>query len=56
LPEQGWPTDVLIDLLLMQEGIGELRLWHPPCAISAVIVGRPYGIWPNQQSAQHLID
>ncbi|MBB3213385.1 protein ImuA [Herbaspirillum sp. Sphag1AN] len=29
LPEQGWPTGVLIDLLLMQEGIGELRLLAP---------------------------
>lgn len=29
LPDQGWPTGVLIDLLLQQAGIGELRLLGP---------------------------
>ena len=29
LPEQGWPPGMLIDLLLAQEGIGELRLLAP---------------------------
>lgn len=29
LPGQGWPTGVLIDLLLQQPGIGELRLLGP---------------------------
>ncbi|WP_343583422.1 translesion DNA synthesis-associated protein ImuA [Herbaspirillum sp.] len=29
LPERGWPTGVLIDLLLQQPGAGELRLLGP---------------------------
>jgi protein ImuA len=32
LPGGGWPTGCLIDLLLQQPGIGELRLLHPVLA------------------------
>lgn len=34
LPNGGWPTSCLIELLLQQPGIGELRLLHP--ALSAI--------------------
>jgi protein ImuA len=38
LPGGGWPTGVLIDLLLQQSGIGEMRLLRP--ALAAVAARR----------------
>ena len=35
LPGGGWPTGTLIDLLLQQTGIGELRLLRPALAAAA---------------------
>jgi protein ImuA len=38
LPGGGWPTGALVDLLLQQPGIGELRLLRP--ALAAVAARR----------------
>ena len=35
LPGGGWPTGVLVDLLLQQPGIGEMRLLRPALAAAA---------------------
>jgi protein ImuA len=35
LPGGGWPTGTLIDLLLQQPGIGEMRLLRPALAAAA---------------------
>ena len=35
LPGGGWPTGTLVDLLLQQPGIGEMRLLRPALAAAA---------------------
>jgi protein ImuA len=45
LPGGGWPLGVLVELLLQQPGIGELRLLHPPLAqqsLPVALVQPPY--------------
>lgn len=44
LPGGGWPTGALIDLLLQQSGIGELRLLRPAlaaCAARRIVLLQP---------------
>ncbi len=41
LPERGWPPGVLIELLLPQDGIGELRLLRPVLARAPATARRP---------------
>ncbi|MDR9846671.1 translesion DNA synthesis-associated protein ImuA [Herbaspirillum huttiense] len=41
LPERGWPPGVLIELLLPQEGVGELRLLRPVLARAPATARRP---------------
>lgn len=48
LPERGWPPGVLIELLLPQDGIGELRLLRP-------VLARPPTSDEHRTRAQRIV-
>ena len=51
LPGGGWPLGVLIDLLVQQHGIGELRLLQPALAALGT---RPIVLWQPPHAPQAL--
>jgi protein ImuA len=46
LPGGGWPAGVLVDLLLQQPGIGEMRLLRPALA---AVASRAAGVQPGMR-------